>query len=291
MREGAERLHAARLPPSFVFLADETWHLQRECQERLQRPSIGDVLAWRIGPGSAGFSPHRDRQMENVADSFRADGQPKYVTCWMALSHVNEPQSSLFVIPADIDPGYKDSSVDLGDPLQAALKDRDHYQCIRNFTGPPGSAWYFSHRVLHWGSAQRSETEPRVSISFVCADSDFEECYVAREKDVHTLSLTERIALVSAQMICYYQRFQFDESQLIWFWAEVDSHKALFSESYLEKTRGELIAALQEFSSLSDEAEELMLDLQLDSEFQMDDYDEMERMEATPAKRAKMEKD
>jgi hypothetical protein len=44
-----------------------------------------DVLAWLVDPrrGDAGFSPHRDRQPDNAAATFRGDGSPLYATAWV----------------------------------------------------------------------------------------------------------------------------------------------------------------------------------------------------------------
>jgi hypothetical protein len=36
--------------------------------------------------GDAGFSPHRDRQPDDAASSFRADGTPMYSTVWIPFT-------------------------------------------------------------------------------------------------------------------------------------------------------------------------------------------------------------
>ena len=67
-----------------------------------------DMLAWRVhaAAGETGFSPHRDRQPDNTAASFRADGTPRYATCWLALADATPDTGCLYVIPRSRDPGY-----------------------------------------------------------------------------------------------------------------------------------------------------------------------------------------
>jgi hypothetical protein len=44
-----------------------------------------DILAWYVDPnaGQAGFSPHRDRQPDDAAATFRRDGSAMYATAWV----------------------------------------------------------------------------------------------------------------------------------------------------------------------------------------------------------------
>lgn len=67
-----------------------------------------DMLAWRVdaAAGEAGFSPHRDRQPDDAAASFRADGTPRYATCWLALADATPDTGCLYVVPRGRDPGY-----------------------------------------------------------------------------------------------------------------------------------------------------------------------------------------
>jgi ectoine hydroxylase-related dioxygenase (phytanoyl-CoA dioxygenase family) len=70
-------------------------------------PSM-DFLAWYVDTrcGDSGFSPHRDRQPDNAAATFRKDGTAKFTTCWVPLSDATPDNSCLYVIPRRHDPGY-----------------------------------------------------------------------------------------------------------------------------------------------------------------------------------------
>eukprot|EP00978_Attheya_sp_CCMP212_P036942 scaffold170959_cov30-Attheya_sp.AAC.1 len=198
-------------PATFVLLYDETWELARIASQVLSSASSStnennnnilalnfDMLAWHIRPGEAGFSPHRDRQPLNVADSFtsnpkkshaeQAQQEAKYVTLWMALTDATPENSCLYVIPKPYDPGYmagddKDNDEDL-DPLTRAVSTKESYQHIRALPRRAGESILFTHRILHWGSrgnptsSTQQKNKPRIAISFVASDASFEAPYL-----------------------------------------------------------------------------------------------------------------
>ena len=112
IREGIEALHHRKLPATFILMFDETWKLALESKRILEKSSHKknifnyDLLAWYIPPGSAGFSPHRDRQPDDASTTFHSDNQPKFITQWIALSDATPENSCLYVIPKPYDPGY-----------------------------------------------------------------------------------------------------------------------------------------------------------------------------------------
>jgi hypothetical protein len=68
-----EALKAAGWPPPFLLAFDELWAMQRQAAPLLAAASggnvpCGDALVWHVAPseGDAGFSPHRDRQPQDV---------------------------------------------------------------------------------------------------------------------------------------------------------------------------------------------------------------------------------
>ena len=68
-----DALLAAGWPPSFLLAFDELWAMQRQAAPLLAAASggnvpCGDALVWHVAPadGDAGFSPHRDRQPQDV---------------------------------------------------------------------------------------------------------------------------------------------------------------------------------------------------------------------------------
>lgn len=141
LRRGAEVLEGKGWPATFLILFDETWAALEAIRPVIEATGgpknrcNGDILAWLIDPstGAAGFSPHRDRQPERIADSFHKDGKPKYMTCWIALSDATPENSCLYVLPRGADPGYldgDDNSEGL-DPLQRAFRCKESYQNIR----------------------------------------------------------------------------------------------------------------------------------------------------------------
>ena len=128
--------HPPSPSPSSVF--DEAWMLLYRLGKMVMAPVTNneislDMLAWCVSPadGQAGFSPHRDRQPEDVPGSFRSDGMAKYTTCWVALSDATPDASCLYMIPKQFDPGYTQGDGETEDPLQAALPTKEAYQNIR----------------------------------------------------------------------------------------------------------------------------------------------------------------
>ena len=121
LAEGVSQLARLGWPPSFIFMYDEAWGLVRHVSGMMAHITGGnensfDMLAWLVDPnggtGAAtrGFPPHRDRQPDDIRASFRDGGgacaQPKYATCWIALTDAVPDNSCLYMIPRGHDPGY-----------------------------------------------------------------------------------------------------------------------------------------------------------------------------------------
>ena len=159
LKEGIKLLHETyNIPPTFILLFDETWDLayesyhtmlSRVCHTRNQFNY--DILAWYIPRGKGGFSPHRDRQPKNAADTFHtqsngsrstngsndddnsADGgnidgnspPPMFATQWIALSDATPENSCLYVIPKQYDPGYIRGDDDDDEDVKENEKDTD----------------------------------------------------------------------------------------------------------------------------------------------------------------------
>ena len=104
-------LKAAGWPSTFLMVYDEVWLMQSAVAALVlattgNKPNM-DMLIFNVDPNvdEAGFTPHRDRQPADVAASFRADGSPKYATCWVALRDATPDNSCLYMIPKFADPG------------------------------------------------------------------------------------------------------------------------------------------------------------------------------------------
>ncbi|KAJ8903412.1 hypothetical protein NDN08_004520 [Rhodosorus marinus] len=227
LARGAQRLAEYNMPPTFLILYDEVWMLVKALTKLVQSSAApenefnGDVLVWVIDPNKddAGFTPHRDRQPEDVELSFAygkgfnfARVSPQYHTCWVALTDATPDNSCLYVIPKHADPGYMTGDLDTEDPLQRALKKKDDYQSIRAVPLQAGGAAIFSHRIIHWGSRGRKgpDVRPRISISFAYSKPSFEPNYLLRLQSPSKTfpEVLDRLHLASAQVIAYHDRFQ-----------------------------------------------------------------------------------
>ncbi|KAL9183439.1 hypothetical protein ACHAXT_004295 [Thalassiosira profunda] len=251
-----------------------------------------DVLAWHIDPrsGKAGFSPHRDRQpetMDALKDSFYPDGQAKYVTHWVALSDATPENSCLYVIPRQFDPGYtggddppenegecsKDDSDEcsekeqtISDPLSRALSTKQSYQNIRALPRNAGASVIFTHRILHWGSRGNPEAldvRPRIAISFVYSDVEFEAPYLVGETLAEDGSgkwrcppFSIRLLMVCAQLLIYYQRFDLPASTLRACYDYCKANADKLHEAYRKKVFFEFVKAMKERMDGSNEGTE-----------------------------------
>jgi len=282
------------LPATFILLFDETWRLARESYDLLLQGDDGikdtqqqqsqkgilhrnsstmafnfDMLAWYIDPklNQAGFSPHRDRQPNSLADlkqSFYSDGQAKYVTHWIALADATPENSCLYVIPKQFDPGYlqgddmsEEEEDDQSDPLSRALNTKQSYQNIRALPRTAGQSVIFTHRILHWGSKGNPNAlnnHPRVAISFVYSDVKFEAPYLLSKESFskdskgkwNYPSFETRLLLVCAQLLIYYQRFNLSISTIRACYHYCKSHSDQLDEKYKKKVMVEYVKAMKE---------------------------------------------
>mgnify|MGYP000195887637 CR=1 FL=1 len=238
--------------------------------------------------GEAGFSPHRDRQPDDVQNSsFRKDGSPKYSTCWVALSERACPENScLYVVPRWSDPGYSTGDLDDIDPLQRALPNKEAFQAIRAVPLSRGGLVMFTHRVLHWGSKSHAATgfdEPRMALSFAAADDSFEPSYFDR-KYLPYPPLHLRIALISAQMIVYNDRFQPSREELRLYFKSFDRWRSDFHPNYVAKVVAEYLRKVNEsdvetrdIDNELDSALDAILDAEAATgEYFHDDFDELD---------------
>eukprot|EP00536_Pseudo-nitzschia_multiseries_P003994 jgi/Psemu1/295402/fgenesh1_pm.64_\ len=266
VRKGIEALHTQNLPATFILLFDEAWNLACQSKRVLEKTTHQknvfnyDLLAWYIPPGSPGFSPHRDRQPDDAPSTFHSDDQQaKFVTNWIAISDATPENSCLYVIPKPYDPGYTTGDIDTeedgkdlnedsngneaADPLHRALSTKESFQHIRCLPRKAGQSILFTHRIIHWGSqgdhvdssddegaessASTTGISPRIAISFVCSDPDYEAPLLVNhanyfssdpnangenETVVRFPPLHIRLLLVCAQLLIYYQRFDLDKS-------------------------------------------------------------------------------
>ena len=231
LSNGITQLHAQGMDASWILLFDEAWELASIVGEEMRHISHGrilpcyDMLAWRVEPGadrSNAFSPHRDRQPDDVKKSFYADDHfPKYASIWVGLANATPESSCLYCLPVDadagVDAGYYDGDDEDVSPLDKALAGhKERFQDIRALPVADGDALLFSHRLLHWGSRGIRGAAPRISISFGFSDPSFEKPYLresSRYRDAPP-PFHIRLGLIAAQLISYYQRFDVYSAKL-----------------------------------------------------------------------------
>lgn len=278
------------LPATFVLLFDQTWTLAAESHNLLLRSNEQsqnrgilqhaknmafnfDMLAWHIDPrlDQSGFSPHRDRQPDSLSalkQSFYSDGQAKYVTHWIALTDANPENSCLYVIPKEYDPGYMEGDNDppeeegsgeneqFSDPLSRALNTKQSYQNIRALPREEGQSLIFTHRIMHWGSRGNKNAlgvQPRIAISFVYSDTDFEAPYLSEESFAEDDNgkwqippFSVRLLLVCSQLLIYYQRFDLSTATIraCYDYCKTNAHK--LHDAYRKKVFVEFVKAMKE---------------------------------------------
>ena len=262
-----------------------------------------DLLAWYILPGSPGFSPHRDRQPDDAPSTFHSyDQQAKFITNWIALSDATPENSCLYVIPKPYDPGYTTGDIDSvaedngfkdgdnaetgsgADPLHRALCTKESFQHIRCLPRKAGQSILFTHRIIHWGSqsdppvpsddddddigSTSSETpvSPRIAISFVASDPDYEAPLLVNHTKYFCTNLNEdnsidtpqfpplhiRLLLVCAQLLIYYQRFDLEKSVIKACYEYCKQHDEELEESYRCKVFVEFVKAMKEQNEATD---------------------------------------
>ena len=293
LAQGIRNLRVAGWPASFILMYDEAWELSKLIDQKMGpltgNTNNGDMLAWDIDPlrNEAGFSPHRDRQPEDIPSSFHDNGMPKYSTAWVALTDATPDNSCLYVIPKEYDPGYTTGDLDEIDPLARCLTDKTCYQNIRALPIPSGHGIFFTHRILHWGSRGRkgkSKQEPRMALSVACSTKDYEPSYFADEtKQLPFPEYNVRLGLICGQCICYHERFSFNGVEMKLFVDLWKQMKQFFSSFYQKKVLKELIPAIEEalkrdstntdgsskekknVDQISDDSDDDMLDVALDA--------------------------
>eukprot|EP00537_Pseudo-nitzschia_pungens_P003267 CAMPEP_0172360872 /NCGR_PEP_ID=MMETSP1060-20121228/4812_1 /TAXON_ID=37318 /ORGANISM="Pseudo-nitzschia pungens, Strain cf. cingulata" /LENGTH=507 /DNA_ID=CAMNT_0013082969 /DNA_START=119 /DNA_END=1642 /DNA_ORIENTATION=- len=294
VRQGVEALHKQNIPATFILLFDEAWHLACQSKRVLEKATHQknvfnyDLLAWYIPPGSPGFSPHRDRQPDDAPSTFHPDDQQaKFVTNWIALSDATPENSCLYVIPKPYDPGYTAGDMDdvadddedsnengkAADPLHRALSTKEAFQHIRCLPRKAGQSVLFTHRIIHWGSqgdadddsdnngnggaASTGGVSPRIAISFVCSDPDYEAPLLANHANYFSSNgsndtavrfppLHIRLLLVCAQLLIYYQRFDLEKSVIKACYDYCKQHEEELEETYRRKVYVEFVNAMKE---------------------------------------------
>jgi Phytanoyl-CoA dioxygenase (PhyH) len=187
-----EDLDRAHLSTCFLFAYDEAWSLGFAIADAL-RAVLGahyaiapDVWAWLVRPekGRSGWRPHRGTyQVER-----QANGGPRVVNVWLALSDVTVDTACMHVVPLDRDPHY---------PQDLQRVDFDPTN-VTPLTAKAGTLLGWDSNVLHFGGPMTERaTSARLSLSYTL------RC-PADAMDLHRVpNFQDRIDLL-AQMVLVY---------------------------------------------------------------------------------------
>ena len=281
--DGIRALNEAGFPATFILLFDAAWKIASYAKTTLtnatsvQHEFQYDALAWCVT--GAGFSPHRDRQPEDAADSFDSDGNPSLVTHWIALTDATPATSCLYVIPKPYDPGYIAGDIAEEHPLQRALSQPSNYQHIRAIPRAAGESVIFTHRIIHWGSARDPATKlpPRMALSFTAALPTYEAPYLLPSTPFPP-PFAARLFLVCSQMICYYQRFDLPPTCLEACYTYCcQHHEGVAVPKYWQRVQREYCKARHETKPADSDAEEALMDAMLDEPDEFgDDFEEQQ---------------
>jgi ectoine hydroxylase-related dioxygenase (phytanoyl-CoA dioxygenase family) len=167
------------------------------------------------------------------------------------------------------------------DPLHRALSSKESFQHVRCLPRKAGQSILFTHRIIHWGSqgdpadlVARYDDEddddgrissvttifPRIAISFVCSDPDYEAPLLVNHKKYFSTDsnsddsidipqfppLHIRLLLVCAQLLIYYQRFDLEKPVIKACYDYCKQHEEELEETYRRKVFVEFVNAMKE---------------------------------------------
>jgi hypothetical protein len=193
------RLSTDALSPVFAFVYDEFWLPFRKL-DAIYRALLGDrnyylpdFWIWDVDPkrNEAGWQPHRDKGRIALL----ADGAPKSLTTWIAISAATTLNGCMYMVPANLDPTYNtDAEYTCRFPLQS----------VRALPAAAGDVLIWNQAVMHWGSM----TSPRAPESRVSMAFEFQRADIAPMRQpllvpgaVHNFQA--RLALIAKQMLQY----------------------------------------------------------------------------------------
>lgn len=156
-----ELVRARGAPPLAAFACDAPWELSELLADHASAALDGDARlvpafwAWRLDQHSEarGWAPHRDHPERDVDDR----GAPDSLTLWVALTDATPDNGCVYVVPAPLDPHYRDPAAPPAAP---------HLQSIRAVPAPAGSVLGWTSKLLHWSGLADAHAPPRISLSF-----------------------------------------------------------------------------------------------------------------------------
>lgn len=192
------------LPPVFAFVYDEYWRLGTQLYNLISSVMdanyafLPDFWGWRVAPGQAGWTPHRDKG----ADSLFPNKSPKSLTVWMPLNEAHPLNGCMYVLPADRDKFY---GVENPRAFGGTLPD------LRALPGKAGDVFAWTQHVFHWGShsADDHHLPPRMSVAFEFQRLDVPPWNRPLMNPRALPSFEDRLALIAKQVMQYRHMYSF----------------------------------------------------------------------------------
>lgn len=156
--------------PVFGLVFDAFWQLIPRLAGLLEEALGGDFRVlpdcwvWLLHPNGKdrGWGVHRDRNRHTLD----ADGTPRTLSLWIALTDATTDNGCIHVLPASSDPDYTEAKADYAFSLKTL-------QSVRALPVSAGSALCWTQHLVHWGGrASRFAAQPRISIAFELQRSD-----------------------------------------------------------------------------------------------------------------------
>lgn len=206
-----DRLHEASIPLAFCFVFDEFWkvflklHFAIEVVLGRDYLRLPDFWSWRIDPVTEGrgWKPHRDKS----GDVLFEDGSPKSISVWVALTEATTLNGCMYILPADRDPSYRNSSVDLFATPWASFIDG-----FRALPVPAGTAIIWNQHVWHYGSrSSKRGSSPRYSLAVEFQKSRIAPFNHPISSSLYIPGFDERLALIGKQVFQYQHMYPLTE--------------------------------------------------------------------------------
>ncbi|MBS1955559.1 MAG: SAM-dependent methyltransferase [Cyanobacteria bacterium SZAS-4] len=200
LARGVEIMHKAGWPPPFVVLYDEYWEMFYQLKPLFESilgegyKQMTSVWCWYLenNSESKGWGHHRDRPGVNVLD---ADGNPKTLNVWIALTDTTPDNGCIYVVPASRDDHY---------PNDTIVREVRDLQNIRALPAYAGDVLAWNESLLHWGSRSSSKAKnPRISISFSYQRQDSNPYETPLYDPTRYQRFSERLGLVASNIWNY----------------------------------------------------------------------------------------